>query len=245
MGIFVASLTVLATFFGGLLALRARSKNHLVLGLSAGLLLGLVAFDLLPEVFELTTLEIWHVPAVMVAFLTGFLVLHVIERLVGAHDPHEHGAVPDHAHPHQIGGLIAALAMVVHIFLDGLAVALAFKVDQTFGWLVAVAVMAHAFSDGLNTVAMLSGVENWTKRAKTLLGADALARVSGASVGTFVSISDNFLGIYLAVFAGFLTYLATSHILPEAHSVKPSKSILVSTLLGVVAMFLMINLVHG
>lgn len=245
MGIFVASLTVLATLFGGLLALRARKHNHLVLGLSAGLLLGLVAFDLLPEVFELTTLELWHVPAVMVAFLTGFLVLHVIERLIGAHDPHEHGTFSDHAHPHQIGGLIAAIAMVIHIFLDGLAVALAFKVDQSFGWLVAVAVMAHAFSDGLNTVAMLSGVENWTKRAKSLLGADAIARIGGASVGTFVSISDNFLGIYLAVFAGFLTYLATSHILPEAHSNKPSKAILLSTILGVLGMFVMINLVHG
>ena len=245
MGVFVASLTVLATLFGGLLALRARKHNHLVLGLSAGLLLGLVAFDLLPEVFELTTLELWHVPAVMVAFLTGFLVLHVIERLIGAHDPHEHGTFSDHAHPHQIGGLIAAIAMVIHIFLDGLAVALAFKVDQSFGWLVAVAVMAHAFSDGLNTVAMLSGVENWTKRAKSLLGADAIARIGGASVGTFVSISDNFLGIYLAVFAGFLTYLATSHILPEAHSNKPSKAILLSTILGVLGMFVMINLVHG
>ena len=135
--------------------------------------------------------------------------------------------------------------MVIHIFLDGLAVALAFKVDQSFGWLVAVAVMAHAFSDGLNTVAMLSGVENWTKRAKSLLGADAIARIGGASVGTFVSISDNFLGIYLAVFAGFLTYLATSHILPEAHSNKPSKAILLSTILGVLGMFVMINLVHG
>ena len=245
MGILVAGLTVLATLAGGLLALRTKKNIHLVLGLSAGLLLGLVAFDLLPEVFELTELEVWHVPAVMVAFLGGFLLLHVLERLAGTHEPHDRVGLPEHTHKHNVGAVIAASAMVIHIFLDGLAVALAFQVDAAFGWLVAIAVMTHAFSDGLNTVAMLRGVGNWLSRAKLLLGADAVARISGAAVGSFVAISNDFLGIYLALFAGFLTYIATSHILPEAHSAKPSKSTLASTFVGVAAMFLMINLIHG
>ncbi len=245
MGIYVAGLTVLATLLGGLLALKAKKNNHLVLGLSAGLLLGLVAFDLIPEVFELTELEVWHVPAVMVAFLVGFLVLHVIERSVGTHETPTAEHFSDHSHRHNFGGVIAASAMVIHIFLDGLAVALAFQVDTAFGWLVAVAVMAHAFSDGLNTVAMLSNTMNWQNRAKYLLGADAVARISGAAVGSVVAISDNVLGLYLALFAGMLTYLATSHILPEAHSNKPAKAIFAATFTGVIAMFLMINLLHG
>lgn len=245
MGIFVAGLTVIATLLGGLLALKAKKQNHLVLGLSAGLLLGLVAFDLIPEVFELTDLEFWHVPAVMVAFLTGFLVLHVIERSIGAHEATTSDHFSDHSHNHNVGGLIAASAMVVHIFLDGLAVALAFKVDNALGWLVAVAVMAHAFSDGLNTVAMLSSTSNWQKRAKYLLSADAIARMSGAALGSVIAINDSLLGLYLALFAGILTYLATSHILPEAHSSKPSKSVLISTFTGVISMFLLINLLHG
>ncbi len=245
MGIFVAALTVLATLAGGLLALRTKKNIHLVLGLSAGLLLGLVAFDLIPEVFELTQAEVWHVPAVMVAFLGGFLALHVLERMAGTHEPHSQSGFADHSHKHNVGGVIAASAMVIHIFLDGLAVALAFQVDAAFGWLVAVAVMTHAFSDGLNTVAMLRGVGNWLSRAKLLLGADAVARISGATVGSFIAINNDFLGIYLALFAGFLTYIATSHILPEAHSAKPSKSTLASTFIGVLAMFFMVSLLHG
>ena len=47
--------TVLATTAGGILAFKSRDRFHLVLGLSAGLLLGLVGFDLLPEVFEMNT----------------------------------------------------------------------------------------------------------------------------------------------------------------------------------------------
>ena len=52
MAIFLAALTVVSTAIGGILALKSKDRFHLVLGLSAGLLLGLVGFDLLPEVFQ-------------------------------------------------------------------------------------------------------------------------------------------------------------------------------------------------
>ena len=69
--ILLAGLTALSTFAGGALALKARDRLHLVLGLSAGLLLGLVAFDLLPEVFELGNQEFLHAPVVSIALTSG------------------------------------------------------------------------------------------------------------------------------------------------------------------------------
>ena len=65
--IILAALTAISTLAGGALALKAKNRLHLVLGLSAGLLLGLVAFDLLPEVFELGTQEFLHAPIVSIA----------------------------------------------------------------------------------------------------------------------------------------------------------------------------------
>ena len=53
MALLLAICTVFSTAAGGLVALRARDRMHLVLGASAGILLGLVAFDLIPEVFRL------------------------------------------------------------------------------------------------------------------------------------------------------------------------------------------------
>src|SRR5664280_3689473 len=46
--------TCVSTLVGGLVALRNRDRMHLILGFTAGVLLGLVAFDLLPEVFALS-----------------------------------------------------------------------------------------------------------------------------------------------------------------------------------------------
>ena len=78
-----------------------------------------------------------------------------------------------------------------------------------------------------------------------LLIADGVARSSGAILGAKVVVDDNVLGLYLALFAGFLIYLATSHILPEAHSTKPSRMTLLATVAGVVFMFVIVTLVNS
>ncbi len=244
MAIVVSLITVLFTFLGGALALRSKNKQHLVLGLSGGLLLGLVSFDLIPEVLELSSSELLHTPAVMVAFVAGFLVLHIIERSSGLHEHTESEYDNDHTHNHGKTGTIAALAMAGHVFLDGVGIGLAFQVSNTLGWTVAIALITHAFTDGLNTVSFLIHNGTWKKRAIWLLGVDAIARMSGAILGTKLAISDAFLGMYLALFAGFLIYLATSHILPAAHSKKPARSTLAMTILGVIMMFALVNLLH-
>jgi ZIP family zinc transporter len=243
MAIYVALFTVLSTALGGALALRSRDSMHLLLGLSAGLLLGLVSFDLLPEVFELNKNTIGNVPAVAVYFVLGFFLLHLVERLSGSHEPFESEYVDDHEHAHHhTAGVIGASAMVIHVFLDGVAIGLSFHISNSLGLAVAIAVIGHAFTDGLNTVALLVNTGNWKKSAIGLLALDGVARVSGAYLGGYaLEISDAFLGGYLALFAGMLIYLATSHILPEAHSTHPSRITLLSTLTGLLAMFAIIN----
>ena len=62
-------------------------------------------------------------------------------------------------------------------------------------------------------------------------------RIGGAALGTYIVISDSYLAIYLAVFSGLLIYLATSHILPEAHSRHPSRLTMVATIVGVMVMW--------
>jgi ZIP family zinc transporter len=113
-----AAITVVATVLGGFLALRSNDRFHLILGLSAGLLLGLVGFDLLPEVFEMNTDTFAGVPVVSIAILSGFLLLHVLERFFGSHEPADSDYGHDHEH-HNIAGTLSAVAMGGHVFLDG------------------------------------------------------------------------------------------------------------------------------
>jgi ZIP family zinc transporter len=241
----LAAATALATFAGGTLAIKSKDRLHLVLGLSAGLLLGLVAFDLLPEVFEMGTKEILHAPATSVALIAGFLLLHFYEQLFGSHEPAESDYGHEHKHSANVAGGLGALAMGGHVFLDGLALGVAFKVSSDLGFAVFIALLVHAFSDGLNTVSFLIKSGKWNRKGIWLLGVDALARVSGAALGTTLVLSDEWIAIYLAGFAGIVIYLATSHILPEAHSRHSSRWTIAFTLVGVGIMWALVSYLHS
>ena len=238
MAIFLAALTVAATALGGLIALKAKDRFHLVLGLSAGLLLGLVGFDLLPEVFAESE-NTGGVPTVSVAILAGFLLLHISERSFGGHEPVDSEYSHDHSHGSIAGG-VGALAMAGHIFLDGAALGVAFKVSTNLGIAVFIALLVHAFSDGLNTVSMLVKTGHWQSNSKYLLLIDAVARIGGSAIGTYVAFEGNWVTIYLSLFAGMVIYVATSHILPEAHSHHPSRWTLAATSAGVLGMWLLV-----
>lgn len=241
LSIILAAATAVATATGGAIALRSRDRLHLVLGLSAGLLLGLVAFDLLPEVFEMSSTNFLGAPAVSVAIVGGFLLLHVYERFFGSHEPAESDYGHDHKHSANLAGSVGALAMGIHVFLDGLALGVAFVIDEKLGIAVFVALLVHAFSDGLNTVSLLIKSGKWSRKAIWLLGVDSVARISGAAIGASLTISSNLTAIYLAAFSGILIYLATSHILPEAHARHESRWTLISTLAGVAIMWALVS----
>lgn len=239
MPVILALTTVLSTALGGFVALRSRDRLHLVLGFAAGVMLGLVAFDLLPELFELSDHTFGGVPAVMISFAAGFLVLHFVERWLAIHGAHE-GEYGAHHHHAPDVGLASAIALSAHSFLDGVGIGLAFQVDNTVGYAVALAVISHDFADGLNTVTIMRTHGNARGRTLTMLAVDSLAPVFGAFSTLFFSLSDLVLALYLGAFAGFLLYLATADILPEAHARHPSRLTLVSTLGGVGLMWFVV-----
>ena len=242
MALIFAVITVIATAAGGTLAIRSKDRFHLVLGLSAGLLLGLVTLELIPEVFTENQSEFAGVRVVSIALVAGFLALHILERTFGAHEPADSDYSQEHSHSHgNIAGGIGAVALAGHIFFDGVALGLTFQINNKIGYTIFFALLVHAFSDGLNTVSMLQKTGNWREKAKWLLGIDAIMRISGAAFGTYIAIGDNLLTIYLAIFSGIIIYIATSHILPEAHSRHPSRVTLFSTVAGVLIMWSVIS----
>lgn len=223
------------TTAGGLLALRVDDRRHLVLGLAGGVVLGVVAFDLLPEAFEGSSARLAGLPAPMVVFAAGFLTIHIVEKALELH----HGNADhytDHAHDLRPLGLLAGGALVGHSFLDGLSIGVSSSAGATVLMVVAIAVLAHDFADGFNTYTLTAMYGNTRRRGVTLLAADALAPAVGAAVGSAIHLSTGAIALYLAYFAGFLLHIATSNILPEAHADHPAWTTLAATVLGIVLM---------
>lgn len=235
-----AAVTFGSTMLGGLFGLKFRRYIYSLLGLTAGILLGVVAFDLLPEIFETAHRNNFDPTYAMIALVAGFLGFHIIEKLTILH----HGRETDYAdHKHPAVGTVAAVALSGHSFLDGVGIGLAFQVNPSVGLGVGLAVVAHDFYDGLNTVNLMLINNNSIKRAIYMLLLDAIAPVLGALSTIFITLNDFELMLYLGAFAGFLLYIGASEILPEAHSKRPSVITLALTLLGVAGMFL-VSRVH-
>jgi zinc transporter ZupT len=240
MAIFLFALTaVISTSAGGLFALRFRDHLHLILGFTAGVLLGVVSFDILPEVFELAAEHALDPTPALIALVVGFLLFHSAEKLTLIHHAHEEDYA-DHHHP-QVG-LVSALALIGHSFMDGVGIGLGFQVSEAIGITVAVAVIAHDFADGLNTVSLMLAHHNTERRSLALLALDALAPLLGALSTLFFSVPPSFLAMYLGFFAGFLLYISAADILPEAHSRHRSPLTIVMTILGAAFIFVVTQL---
>lgn len=226
--------TFVSTVSGGLFSIRFKNRLHLIMGFTAGVIMGVVSFDVFPEIIEQIKINGFDPAEAMTALIIGFLLFHILEKAIVIHHAHEEDYA-EHKHP-QVG-IFSALALIGHSFMDGIGIGLGFQINSATGILIAIAVIAHDFTDGMNTVSLMLLNRNSVKRAKWFLFLDALAPVLGAFSTLFFVVPPRFLILYLGFFAGFLLYIGASDILPEAHSKRSSYRTIALTVLGVIFVF--------
>jgi ZIP family zinc transporter len=235
----IIAITFAATLLGGFFAMRFRDRLHLILGFSAGAVVAVALFDLLPEAMSFGAS---YSPATIALFIAaGFLAYLVFDRLILIH-PHDHGNEHEHSHDEPPArGIAGALTLSAHSFFDGVAIGVGFQASSTVGLVIAAAVIAHDFSDGINTVSFIvRGGGTWRKALPWLL-VDAIAPVLGALSTLLFRIPTANIGPVLAVFAGSFLYLGASDLIPESHHQHPRAATTIMTLLGAAVIFLAVR----
>lgn len=249
------------TMLGGLFALKFKDKLHLILGFSAGAVIGVAFFELIPEAIKLGGGSAtaggagsFDTSTIMTVTAIGFIIYMLLDRFIILHSHHDDAE--NHSHSHGNRGKLGALSLSIHSFLDGIAIGLAFQVSSTIGLIVTFAVLAHDFSDGINTVNMIlknqgksnndNKNENDAKKTHTQaikwLLIDAVAPVLGIISTLFFSLPQSTLGIILALFAGFFLYIGASDLLPESHHSHPTIWTTLLTVLGMIVIYGAVNL---
>jgi zinc transporter ZupT len=217
------------TLAGGAFAFRYRAYLLYIMAFSSGLLVGVVFLDLIPEVMRAAGRGGLNIEWLMVTLLAGFIAIFLLEKLTIIHSEKGHDSP---GHQHHVG-LVGAMGLSFHSFLDGLAIGVAFQAGRGVGFLVLLAVIAHDFADGLNTVTFMLATRNNQSRTVALLIIDAVAPVAGALLASSLHIAPQVLAFQLSFFAGFLLYLGASDLLPHVHA-RPRGMLLTFTILGVV-----------
>lgn len=233
MTILFAFAVFLSTLLGGLFALRFKDKLHLILGFSAGAVVGVALFELIPESIELATTK-FDISTATLFIALGFVIFLIIDRMMSIHAHTEEESCKNERHQ----GYHGAITLAIHSFLDGLGIGLAFKISSGVGFVVAIAVLAHDFSDGINTVNYILKNRGQSKTAFRWLIVDAVAPVIGILSTFFFSVSESTLGLILALFCGFFLYIGASDLVPESHHRHPQKLTTLMTVLGIIVIFI-------
>jgi len=213
--IILSFITFLATLLGGYVAARNRNKFGIIAAFSAGVLIAVSLFQLIPTSLKLA--ENLGTPSQNVLYVTGlgFVFLYMLERLLSVKKVRS-GDGWKYVR-HSTGGIYGASELVLHSFIDGFAIGVGFHFDFQIGILVAIAVIFHDFPDGMNIVTVMLGSGNSLKSSMKMLLLDAVTPMLGATLSLFVTLFDRYLVYLLPFFAGGFLYLGASDLLPEAH----------------------------
>jgi zinc transporter ZupT len=214
-----------AALAGGYTAMRSKRWLHSALALTSGLVLGLVTFDLLPEIFSIVRSENLDPVWPMIAMTVGFLMFHIFEQFIPLHESSE-GSYGPHQHPRL--GAARALALT----------GVAFQVSASVGVAVAIAVIGHRFADGFDTTTFMLFHKNKLTHIRRWLAIVVVMPIIGGLASLAIDLSEKALAIYLGFFAGLILYIAASNLLPQAHSQESSRKTLSLTILGVIFIFI-------
>jgi len=222
-----------ATLLGGLLALRLEGRASLVLGLAAGIVLGVALFDLIPEAVELAegVYDAHTLFACIGLGIGAYLLLHQLPA-GGAR-----GMAAWQAH-------LGPASLTLHSFIDGVMIGIAFQVSHDVGWLVAAAVLTHDLADGINTVS-LSLARSGPRLARRWLLVNGAAPLTGTMVGLLIQVSPADMALLLALFGGVFLYIGACELVPRSHARDPRLRVTLATLAGMGLMYLLVDVAHG
>lgn len=221
----LTTLAGLATGLGGVAALFIRRDQHaflaVSLGLSAGVMIYISFVELYADAVEYIGGENGEWIATT-AFLLGMVATAVID-----------GLVPEGENPHQARslesiredprllrlGTLAALAITLHNFPEGMATFIAALTDPVVGSSVALAVGLHNIPEGIAVAIPLFYATGRRGRAVALSFLSGLAEPLGALAAFLVLrpfLDATLLGIVFAAVAGIMVFVSLDQLVPNA-----------------------------
>lgn len=210
-----------ATLLGGVLGIRMAHRIVLVLGLTAGVVLGVALFDLVPE-----ALSLGLSPRAALAWVGSGLGCYMLfERALG-------GAASVRTWRAHLG----PATLTLHSFLDGMGIGLAFQVSPAAGGMVALAVLTHDLADGVNIVSLCLAAERHAAARRWLL-VNGLAPLAGVLLGLVLRVPSSLLAPLMAVFAGIFLYIGACELVPRSYALDSRLRTSVASLAGMALMF--------
>jgi ZIP family zinc transporter len=181
----------------------------LFLGAAAGIMTGVVVFDLLPSAYSYGSLT-----GTVAGFSLGVLMLLVLDNLFRA-IMGRFGTVRYNNVYFRMGVMIA-VGIALHDFPEGIAIAAGYSAETDLGLLIAIAITLHNIPEGMAcTVPLwLGGLRR--RHIVMMMAFVSLITPVGTLAGYWLfSISPGLLSLLLAFAAGAMAYIVLVELIPQ------------------------------
>lgn len=204
--------STLGTVLGAVFAYiwRGKSRRHIsfMMEFSAGLMLGIVSFELLPEAFSMAGF-----PLGAAGFLIGTLLCILTQNYI------RRQRVPRDRHSLEATGYSVAAGIAMHNFPEGLAVGSGFGVSPKLGITLALIIALHDVPEGMALALPLKLSKKGMSHAVWTAFLTAIPMALGAFLGALVGvISKEMVGFCLGVAGGAMLWIVSSDIVPESNA---------------------------
>lgn len=203
----VYALAAAAANMVGALAVTSRARWSVraldgMLAFAAGFMIAVGLIDLLPGAIARGG------PSAAVVALGGYMAVHVTQHVIGTHF---HFGEETH-HVSEAVSVAALAGLLLHTFVDGVAVASGLDAGGAVASLVFVAVILHKVPEGFAISSLFLAAGQGRRRALLAAGALGVATIAGVLLTDRVeALRDH--GLALA--AGVTLYVGMSNLVPE------------------------------
>jgi len=258
----------LATGIGSAIAFFARRTNYRLLAISlafsAGVMLYVSFIEIMPKAHAALAqshsdrVAGWLAAA---SFFGGMALIGMIDYFVpGAENPHEVRAVSEveqmrteiaehHGHSARLlrMGVLAALAIGIHNFPEGLATFIAALDNPQVGIAIAIAIALHNIPEGVSVSVPIFYATGSRAKAFTWSLLSGIAEPLGAALGYLLLrsiVSPSMMGFAFGGVAGIMVFISIDELLPTAREYGKGHETIYGVIAGMIVMSLSLLLLR-
>lgn len=223
--LFFTILGAISSAIGGLLAIliHIKTKNNLasLFEITAGMMTGIVCFDMLPESLEIAS--IWYsIIGVVIGIGSIFSINSILIANNNKKDKNFHTS------------FVALISMGLHNAIEGIAIGAGFSHSYSLGISLLLSIFLHDIPEGM-VVGMLNQKD--TKKISKIIFHTIL--VGGCvGIGCFLGlilgdINDRYIALNLSIASGAMLYIVACDLIPSSKKLTNDKKISLIYMLGV------------
>jgi ZIP family zinc transporter len=222
---------IIGTGLGGavVFVLRKPSSRFLstLLSFSAGLMISVVCFDLLPESFEIGSLA-WGILGIILG--TGMILL--FEAMLTSYSSKK---LKRRSNTFVQTGILLGVGIAMHNFPEGLAIGSGFTALKSYGIGLSIVIALHDIPEGvaMATPMSIGGVNKFKIFLYSILA--GVPTGLGALIGYMLGeISPIMISICLGFAGGAMLYITCSELIPQSRNLHKGRISTIGLIIGII-----------